>query len=61
MNTRGLDVPALNDHLGEHDMMIANGYGPLKGKTFRVGHMGEIQLADLEELLAQIDRFVASS
>ena len=27
---------------------LANGYGQLKGKTFRIAHMGEIQLADLE-------------
>ncbi len=60
-NTREIDVPALNDHLAKHEMTIANGYGPLKGKTFRIGHMGETQLADLEALLAQIDRFVAST
>lgn len=40
-------------------MRIANGYGPLKGKTFRIGHMGEVQLSDLEILLAAIEEFLA--
>jgi aspartate aminotransferase-like enzyme len=28
-----------------------NGYGSLKGKTFRIGHMGEITVKELEEML----------
>jgi len=57
-NTRQIDIPALNAHLSAHGMAIANGYGPLKGKTFRIGHMGEIQPADLETLFAHIDEFL---
>jgi aspartate aminotransferase-like enzyme len=40
-------------------MSIANGYGPLKGKTFRIGHMGETRRDDLEALFLQIEHFVA--
>lgn len=58
-NTRQMDIPALNRHLAQYDMTLANGYGPLKNKTFRIGHMGEIQPADIEELLAHIDEFLA--
>lgn len=58
-NKLGLDVGELNAFLLEHGMRIANGYGPLKGKTFRIGHMGEIQLSDLEILLAAIEEFLA--
>jgi predicted phosphoserine aminotransferase len=57
-NTLGIDIPELNKYIAERGMTIANGYGPLKGKTFRVGHMGEIQLRDLEELFEQIDAFM---
>ena len=39
-------------------MAIANGYGPLKGKTFRIGHMGEITPDDVSTLLAEIDTFL---
>jgi len=35
--------------------VIASGYGPLKGKTFRIAHMGEIGMEDLAGLLALID------
>ena len=57
-NTRGIDVVDLNAFLGERDMRIANGYGPLKGKTFRIAHMGEIQMADIESLLAAMDAYL---
>ncbi len=58
-NTRQIDVPALNAHLSAHGMAIANGYGPLKGKTFRIGHMGEIRPDDLDDLFAHIDEFLS--
>ncbi len=35
--------------------MISNGYGSLKQKTFRIAHMAELTLADIEELLSNID------
>jgi aspartate aminotransferase-like enzyme len=41
------------------DMRIANGYGPLKGKTFRIAHMGDTQLADIDHLLLSIDQFIS--
>jgi predicted phosphoserine aminotransferase len=54
-NTRNIDVQALNSHLLERGMRIANGYGPLKGITFRIAHMGDLQLSDIEALLVAID------
>lgn len=57
-NDRGLDVPALNQHLRERGMILSNGYGPLKGKTFRIAHMGDTQMEDLNELLVAIDAFL---
>jgi aspartate aminotransferase-like enzyme len=60
-NTHQIDIGALNQFLLTHDMRIANGYGPLKGKTFRIAHMGETQTAELEALLALIDEYVQRS
>jgi aspartate aminotransferase-like enzyme len=57
-NTYNIDVAALNEFLLERDMRIANGYGPLKNKTFRIAHMGEVKMNDLEILLAAIDVFL---
>ena len=60
-NTRNFDIPAMNAFLKKRDMLIANGYGPLKGKTFRIAHMGETQIADIKQLLGAMDEFLAGS
>lgn len=60
-NTCAVDVTALNAFLRANDRQISEGYGSLKGKTFRIAHMGEIQLSDVDDLLAQIDHFIAQS
>jgi predicted phosphoserine aminotransferase len=58
-NTRAIDVKALNGFLKSRGLQISDGYGPLKGRTFRIAHMGEIQMKDVEEVLALIDEFTA--
>jgi aspartate aminotransferase-like enzyme len=50
-NTRNIDVPTFLSELGKRGFAIANGYGPLKNKTFRIGHMGDFTLQEVEELL----------
>lgn len=57
-HNREIDFEELNNYLIKQDMRIANGYGQLKGKTFRIGHMGERQLSDVEDLLAALDSFL---
>lgn len=57
-NTRQLDIAALNRFLGERGMTLANGYGKLKDQTFRIGHMGETQTADLHQLLDAVDEYL---
>jgi aspartate aminotransferase-like enzyme len=54
-NVRGIDVVALNDELGKRGAMISNGYGDLKGKCFRIAHMGDLTPDDISWLLGQID------
>lgn len=58
-NTRGIDLAALNKVLAEEGMVLAGGYGKLKGETFRIGHVGETTLSQLQILLDAIDRFLA--
>ncbi len=58
-NTRAINVKALNGFLKSRRMQISDGYGALQGQTFRIAHMGEIQLKDVEELLALMDEFRA--
>ena len=57
-NTRAIDIAALNAFLRERGMVISNGYGKLKGKTFRIAHMGDTQPEDLETLFAAMGAFL---
>ncbi|HET9587665.1 MAG TPA: alanine--glyoxylate aminotransferase family protein [Anaerolineales bacterium] len=57
-NNRGIRVSDLNNFLKQREMRIANGYGPLKEKTFRIAHMGETQMADIDELLEAMEEFL---
>ncbi len=50
-NSLNLDIPKMVSMLLGEGYRIVNGYGNLVNKTFRIGHMGEIQLKDLEEML----------
>ncbi len=54
-NTSGKSVRELNAKLAERGFEISNGYGKLSEKTFRIGHMGEWNLAGIKEVLATID------
>lgn len=54
-NTRNIDVAALNKELGQRGFQISNGYGKLKDKTFRIAHMADCTIQDIEELLRNID------
>ncbi len=56
-NELGWDVGAVNKFLLERGMRIANGYGTLKNVTFRIAHMGELQMEDIERLLEALDEF----
>ena len=40
-------------------MRIANGYGEMKDKTYRIAHMGEIQMKDVDTLLGLMEEFLA--
>lgn len=47
----GVDVARMAADLESAGHHVSNGYGDLKGKTFRVGHFGDHTEADLDELL----------
>lgn len=53
-------VPALA-HLKKEGFLMSNGYGPLKNKTFRIGHMGEHHMSDLTDLLHRFEVALAQS
>ncbi|MBF1056694.1 MAG: alanine--glyoxylate aminotransferase family protein [Peptostreptococcus sp.] len=57
-NTQNINISQLNSKLMEKGMQIANGYGDLKEKTFRISHMGDYQLEDIQYLLDTIDEIL---
>ncbi len=54
VDARGADVAALAQRASDAGFKIDQGYGPLKGKAFRIGHMGDHDLARLRQLLAAL-------
>ena len=51
-NTRGIDLAALKKRLDEAGFAFDDGYGKIKGQTFRIAHMGDMTRNDLDELFA---------
>lgn len=50
-----INVGDLNKQLARYWVTISNGYGDLKGKTFRIAHMGDATLFDVYGILGLID------
>lgn len=59
-NPPEFDLADFNKFAASRDLRLANGYGKFKGQMFRVAHMGEIQLEDLELLLTTLDDYWAA-
>ncbi len=57
-NSLNLDIPKMVSKLLEKGYRIVNGYGQLVNKTYRIGHMGEIQIKDLEEMLKDLTEII---
>ena len=51
INTREKNIGKLIEKLASKGYLISNGYGKLKEKTFRIGHMGEWTLNGIIEVL----------
>ena len=58
-NNLRIDIEDLNLYLRSQGMIISNGYGSMKGKNFRIAHMGDLSEEDLEELLNAITEYMA--
>ena len=57
-NTREISVAGLNGELAKKNVMIANGYGKLKEKTFRIAHMRDTTLDEIRQLLVWIEEII---
>jgi len=53
-NSRGIDLTGLKKNLASRGIAFDDGYGKIKGETFRIAHMGDMTQSDHEELFAAI-------
>jgi len=51
----GIDDVKFRDLVAERNILVSPGFGPLRGKTFRVGHMGNISINDLIAAVSAIE------
>ncbi len=51
----GIDDVKFRNLVAERSILISPGFGPLRGKTFRVGHMGNISPNDLISVISAIE------
>ena len=54
IDAKGSDVEAMAKKAAEAGFKMDKGYGDLKGKAFRIGHMGDHDEAALESFLAAL-------
>jgi predicted phosphoserine aminotransferase len=57
-NGRNINVDEMAKFMSGRGFSMDKGYGKIKGKTFRIAHMGDMQMATLEEVLAGLDEFL---
>ena len=54
-NNRNVSISQLNAELGTLGYVISNGYGELKDLTFRIAHMADTTIEEIQSLLSSID------
>ena len=55
-NNKNIDVPKLQKTLKDkYKVLIDGGYGQIKGKSFRIAHMGDETPETIKQLLGQLD------
>ncbi|HAD03732.1 MAG: aminotransferase [Desulfuromonadales bacterium GWC2_61_20] len=52
------DLERLQKLAGERGYAIDNGYGQIKNQTFRIAHMADFTVADMEELFTVLDQLL---
>jgi predicted phosphoserine aminotransferase len=58
-NSFNIDIKEMLSKLKEKGYKIVDGYGNLASKTFRIGHMGDITVKELEDMLKVLTDIIA--
>ena len=56
----GVEGGAIYEKMREKGFELAEGYGPLKKRTFRIGNMGYIEMEDIDLMLNALGDVIAS-
>jgi aspartate aminotransferase-like enzyme len=57
-NTKGFPIDDMAKFMSGKGFTMDKGYGKIKGKTFRIAHMGDMQPSVLEEILSGLDEYL---
>jgi len=60
-NNRGVDLAAVKKEMGRRGYAMDDGYGAIKGKTFRIPHMGDMTMEAIEQFLTELEEVIATS
>lgn len=55
INTVGADLDGVKSRLSDKGYEFSNGYGKLKGETFRIAHMGDRRLDELKAYTTELE------
>ena len=58
-NSKEINVSDFINKLKEKGFLIANGYGQLKEKTFRIAHMGDLTVEEIKELISNMNQILS--
>ena len=58
VNSRNMNVDEMAKFMAGKGFTMDRGYGKLRGQTFRIAHMGDMQIETLDEVLAGLDEFL---
>lgn len=58
-NTFGVEFSKINAAMLDRGFQLSNGYGSLKDVTFRIAHMADITMEEIEDMLGNLDEVIA--
>ncbi len=58
LSPKGIDGVIIYEEMRKRGFELAKGYGKLKHKTFRIGHMGYIRDEDIDEMLDTLGKVI---
>lgn len=57
---KGIEVNEMAKFMAQRGYAMDKGYGKIKGPTFRIAHMGDLQPETLDDVLAGLDEFIGA-